>query len=228
MTTEDDALLKRELYWRPKPGDRRRPAGSNAITAIGIVLTLVQWAITGLVFSRVMAGPSTTSGMIDPRSIVALAIFGAEMFVAGILATRIWVNIGPAARNVLRPFGVLGPWPMLIIAAFIALVIASFIAAPFLPKPVTSGRNWQLLTTTPPEGVPLEEAVQLCEQTGARVPSLDDLKAFDPPFPQGTAVWLEQNDAQEGMLFLSAEARPTRRVTRSSELVRYAAVCFRP
>ena len=81
----DDALLNEELHWRSRPGHRRRPAGANAITAIGLVVTLVLWGITSVALTPFLAG-SPGSGVIDPRSIVVLIVFGVEMFVAAALS----------------------------------------------------------------------------------------------------------------------------------------------
>lgn len=231
LNFDDEALLERELHWQSRPGDTRRPPGSNAITAIGIVVTLVLWAITGVVSAPFLAGPSG-SGVIDPRAIVVIIVFGVEMLVAAAVAGRVWVAIGPRARRVLRPFGVLGPWPMLGIAFLVVLYVASFVAAPFLPKtpePATSGRNWRLLDTGRGR-VTYEEAVQLCEQTGERVPSGDDLAAFDPPFPGGTSAWIAGPAGEVVLLSLTRERAIARHALQPGQRVapRDNVICFRP
>ena len=136
---EEEALLQRELHWRSRPGDRRRPAGGNAIIAIGIVFTLVMWAISGLALAAFLGGPSG-SGVIDPKSLVALVVFGVELMVAGAAASRVWVAIGPGARTVLRPFAFLGPWPMLIIGAIAAVMVLSIVASPFVPLALSENK----------------------------------------------------------------------------------------
>jgi hypothetical protein len=229
LNTEDHTLLSRELDWRSRPGDRRRPPGSNAITAVGIVLTLVQWAVTTLVLAPYLEGPPG-SGVIAPRAIVAILVYGIEMLIAAAVATRVWVAIGPGARTALRPIAVLGPWPMLGIAFLLVLYVASFVAAPFLPKApelATSGRNWRLVDTGR-GGVTYEQAVELCGQAGERVPSRDDLAAFDPPFPGGTSAWIER-PADEGVLLsLIPDGRIARQVPRSGQSSRENVICFRP
>ena len=168
--------------------------------------------------------------MIDPRGIVFLALYAVELGIAVAVATRVWIAIGPGARAVLRPFGVLGPWPMIAIAFFVAVYIVAIVAAPFLPRtqpPATSGRNWQLLDTGS-LGVTYEEAVQRCEQTGARVPSRDDLSAFDPPFPSGTEVWLEQPAGADYLLTFTHDGRFARQNPRPGLISREFVVCFRP
>ena len=227
MSTEEDALLRRELHWQPGPGDRRRPPGSNAISAIGIIITLVQWAITLLVLAPLLDRPPG-SGVIEPSAIIVIIVCGVEMLIAAAVAGRIWAAIGPAARSVLRPFGVLGPIPMMIIAFLAVLYVVSFVAAPFLPRqaePATSGRNWRLVDTAR-GGVTYEEAVEICTQTGERVPSRGDLTAFDPPFPGGTSAWIE---AEEGVLLsLTPDGRVAREVPRPGQSPRNNLICFRP
>jgi hypothetical protein len=226
---DDYALLQRDLHWRSMPGDRRRPAGSNAITAIGLVLTLVQWGITAVVLGPMFDGPPG-GDVIEPSAIAGFFVFGIEMFVAAVLAGRVWVAIGPRARSVLRPIGVFGPIPMLIIAFFAALWVVSFVAAPFLPKPpapVTSGRNWRLADTGL-YGVTYEQAVELCGKTGERVPAREDVAAFDPPYAAGTPVWLEKRQGERDLVSLTAEGSVTILVTRDGQSLRRNVVCFRP
>jgi hypothetical protein len=62
----------------------------------------------------------------------------------------VWVAIGPQARSVIRPLGVLGPWPMLGIGLLAVLWMVSMVVAPFLPKPATGGTNWRLAKTDGP------------------------------------------------------------------------------
>lgn len=228
MTTEDDALLQRELHWQSRPGDRRRPPGSNAITAIGLVVTLVLWAITAVVLDRLLAGRPTGSGMIEPSAIIAIIVFGLEMLVAVVVAGRVWVAIGPGARSVLRPIAVLGPWPMLGIAFFAALYVVSFVAAPFLPRtpePPTSGRNWRLMDS---DQVSYEQAIELCKQAGARVPSRDDLTAFDPPYAGGTSAWVERPADENYLLSLTPDGKIARPAPQRGQVWREYVICFRP
>jgi hypothetical protein len=225
----DDALLDEELHWRSRPGHRRRPAGANAITAIGIVITVVLWGITWVLLKPFLAG-SPGSGVIDPKSIVVLIVFGVAMFVAAGLAGRLWVAIGPGARSVLRPIGVLGPWPMLGIAFFTVLFVVSMFAAPFLPKKppaATSGRNWRFAKTVR-LGVTYEEAVARCKATGERVPSRDDLARFDPPFPRQTTVWLEKPAGADLPIALTSDGQVAHMTAAPGRSPHAYVVCFRP
>ena len=141
-----------------------------------------------------------------------------------------WVAIGPDARRLLRLIGVFGPWPMLGIAFFVALVVASMFAAPFLPKKqraATSGRNWHLAQTDR-LGVTYEEAVDLCKKTGERVPSRDDLERFDPRFPGGTLVWLEKPAGADLPIALNAEGKVSHMSARPGRSPHAHVVCFRP
>jgi hypothetical protein len=231
FSTEEDALLARELHWQSRPGDRRRPAGSNAITAIGLVITLTLWAITGVVLAPALAGPPS-GDVIDPSAIVFIVVFGIEMLVAVIVAGRVWVAIGPRARSLIRPIAVLGPWPTLIIGFLVAVWIVSFVAAPFLPKtpePATSGRNWRLLDTSR-GGVTYEEAVQLCDLSGDRVPSRDDLAAFDPPFAGGTSAWIERPADARDLLSLDPDGRIVQLALQRGQTSpwRRNVICFTP
>jgi hypothetical protein len=193
---DDDALLNQELHWSPRPGHRKRPSGANAITAIGLIVTIVLWAVTGVACQSFLSGPSG-GGMIDPRAVLMLVLFGGELLVAAAVAGRVWVAIGPTARGLIRPFGVLGPLPLLVIGGLAGLFVVSMVLAPFLPrKPAsaTSGANWRVLEMTG-GGVTYEEAVARCAASGSeRVPSRDDLASFDPPYSAGARVWLEKPD----------------------------------
>jgi hypothetical protein len=224
---DDEALLQRELHWRSRPGDRRRPAGSNAITAIGLVLTLVMWGVTTAVLRAVFSG----SPEINPSAILFIA-FAVEMFVAAVVAGRVWVAIGPGPRGLLRPFGVLGPFPMLIIGFFVFLAFASHIAAPFLPRtprPVAKGRNWHFAKTAH-YGATYAEALELCrQQPGEKVPSFDEIALFDPPFPRDRPVWLERTADMKPNSFLSPEGKISNYITRRPDQpVHTFVVCFRP
>jgi hypothetical protein len=210
------------------PGDRRRPPGSNAVTAIGIVLVLVQWGLTAVLAKPFLDGPSG-SGMIDPKAFLVFIVCGVELLVAAIVAGRVWVAIGPSARSVLRPLGVLGPWPLLFITGFAALYVVALLAAPFLPKtpePATSGRNWRFANTSR-YGATYEQAVELCEKSGERVPRREDLAAFDPPFPGGTIVWLEK--AADKNLMVVPDGQVAQGAPQPGQAPsRYHVVCFRP
>jgi hypothetical protein len=233
FSNEEWQLLQRELHWRSMPGDRRRPAGSNAITAIGLVITFVLWGITAVVLDRMQDDGPPGSGVIDPSAVVVFGLFGIELLIAAALSGRVWVAIGPRARGLIRPIAVLGPLPTLIIGFFVAVWIVSFVAAPFLPKPpapVTSGRNWRLMESGR-NGMTYDQAVALCEQTGERVPSRDDIAAFDPPFPGGTSAWIERPaDENENVLFsLSPDGRIAREVPWAGQPPsRSNVICFRP
>jgi hypothetical protein len=50
-------VLNQEFHWSPRPGHRRRPAGANAITAIGLVVTIVLWTVTGVAWQAYVSGP---------------------------------------------------------------------------------------------------------------------------------------------------------------------------
>lgn len=221
---DDDALLNEELHSSGRHGQRGRPPGANAITAIGIVVTLVLWAITAVLLSSFLAG-SPGSGVIEPRSIAALIVFGIEAFVAVGIAGRVWVAIGPDARGLLRPIGVLGPWPMIGIAILLTLAVVSPFVAPFLEPPaVTTGRNWYFARDAHQDAT-YENALQQCGQRGGRVPSRDDLDLFDPPFPRGTRVWIEKSAAQDPPLALEPDGQFVHLPGRTP----YAnVVCFRP
>ncbi len=231
MASEDDALLRRELHWKSRTGDRRRPAGANAILAMALVITLALWAITGVVLGRLLAGRPTSSGVVDPISLVVLIVFGVEMFIAAGVAGRIWIAIGPTARSILRPFGILGPWPMLIVGFFVAVSIVAFVAAPFMSTPQpergTSGRNWHMVTTDR-GGVTLDEAVQLCKQTGGLVPRPEDLDALDPPFTGRTTVWLEPPAGENVELMLAPDGTVSREIPPPGQIRRVFVLCFRP
>jgi hypothetical protein len=116
----DDELLEEELgsSWTR----RGRPAGANAIIALAVALTLVLWLATLVVMATLLQGPAG-SGVVEPRSLGVLAVLGAEMFIGPALARRLWVAIGPGLRAALRPLGVLGPWPLLLLFGFAALVL---------------------------------------------------------------------------------------------------------
>lgn len=223
---DDEALLNEELHWSPGSNRRsRRPAGANAITAIGLVLTLVLWAITAALLTRFLEGPSG-SGMIDPKSMVALLVFGIEMFVAGALAGRVWVAIGPGARGLLRPIAVLGPWPMLGIAFFVTVAVVSPFVAPFLPKKsevVREGRNWYFARASSPDAT-YENALTQCRQNRGRVPSRDEIGLFDPPFPRENAVWIAKPEDADQPLELTTDGRFAPVPGESRRHV----VCFRP
>jgi hypothetical protein len=228
---DDDALLNEELHWRSRPGHRRRPPGSNAITAIGLAVTIVLWAITGVAATSYLSGPSG-SGMIDPRAVVMFVVFGVELFAAAVLAGRVWVAIGPAARGVLRPLGVLGPLPMLVIGALTSLYVVSIVLAPFLPmksRPASSGLNWRLVETVP-NGVTYEEAVARCAASGSeRVPSRDDLADFDPPFSAGARVWLEKPDDAALPIAHDTDGSVVQMASNGPDKPPHAqVVCFRP
>jgi hypothetical protein len=222
---DDDALLHEEQHWRSMPGHRRRPAGTNAITAIGIVIVILLWGITAIVFRPFLDRPS---GNGIPRALVTIVVCGIEALLATAIAGRLWVAIGPGARRALRPFGVLGPWPMLAIGFFATVSLASMVAGPFLrsSRPVTSGRNWHFVTTDR-LGATYEEALELCRRTGDRVPTREDLALFDPPFPRGTSVWLERPEGTMP-LSLTADGRFARLASRPSYAPRDHVVCFRP
>jgi hypothetical protein len=222
---DDEALLNKELYWRSSPGNRTRPAGSNAITAIGLVITLVLWGITAVVIERIPKEPSP-SGMIEPRSLIVLVVFGVEMFVAAMIAGRVWVAIGPGARGILRPLGALGPWPMIGIMFFASVWVIALVVAPFMPDltPPSSGRNWRVVAPDR-AGVPYEEAARLCDQPGERVPSREDVARFDPPFAAALRVWLEKPAGAD--LPFGREANGEFALF-SGASHRAHAVCFRP
>lgn len=223
---DDDALLDQELHRSPRSEKRKRLPGANAITAIGLVVTLVLWAITGAGLSTL--GPRTSSsGVMDPMAVPAVLLFGGELFVAGAIARRVWLAIGPGARGILRPLGALGPWPMIGIVSFAALWTAAMLAAPFLPRKVetpSSGRNWRLAQTGGP-GVTYENAVRQCREAGERVPSRGDLEHFDPPFPGGKRVWIEKPADPDVPLALGPDGRF---VHLSGPSHRADVLCFRP
>jgi hypothetical protein len=239
---EDDSLLQQELHWSPNTGPRnkRKPPGANAITAIGMGITLVLWAITGRVLASLFPGPSSSSGMIDPKAIPILLVFGAELFVAGILAGRVWAAIGSRARAMLRPIGMLGPLATFVIFGLLAVWVIAMVAAPFLPKdgaassnatsavprespPVTSGRNWNIVPTEN-GGATYAEALEGCSQADGRVPSREDLALFDPPFPQSMLVWLAKPEDSDQLLALSAGGQHTGMARNA----RAGVVCIRP
>ncbi len=226
---DDHALLQEELHWRSGPGHSRRPAGTNAITAIGIVITLVLWGITGIVLTPLLSGPRG-SGVIEPRSIVVIVVFGVEMLVAAAVSGRVWVAIGPGARGALRPFGVLGPLPMLVMAFFVVISSASFVLAPFMPRkaaPTTAGRNWRFVKTDR-LGVTYEHAVQMCKEAGERVPSREDLALFDPPFPGLGLVWLEKPPDAKLPIVLDRDLKVGSFSARPGSSPHAYVVCFRP
>jgi len=222
---DDDAQLQEDLHWRSMPGRRRRPPGMNAITAMGIVMVFLLWGITAAVFRPFLERPAGGAG----RALVVIVVCGIEAMVGMAIAARVWVAIGPDARRGLRPFGVLGPWPMLVIGFFATVSMVSLLTGPFLPssRPVTSGRNWHLAKTDR-LGATYAEALEICRETGDRVPRREDIALFDPPFPRGTAVWLEWPEGATMPLTLRAEGDLTHLASRSGYTPRSNVVCFRP
>ncbi|MEW5742383.1 MAG: hypothetical protein AB1938_25930 [Myxococcota bacterium] len=205
---DDSAELEYELSFTPRRTlsgrlKERPPAGATAITAFSLIYIGILWVATLALFSRVQERPSG-SGVIDPGSCVVFVVLGVEMFVAGWLAARTWVALGPTVRAVLRPLMVLGPWPFVLLLGFGVLVAAGLVSGvlsgKLFHKPPISGSNWKLyeLSAAEKRGVSYDAATVRCLELGDgwKVPSAAELPRFTPPFEgwRQARFWLAPTD----------------------------------
>ena len=189
---DDSAELERELAFTPRKTlfgrTERPPPGSHVVTAIGIVYTGLLWIASIGLMSVLGAEARSSSDVVSPGACFALIVLGGEMFLAGILAGWTWRALGPTLRTVLRPFGLLGPWPILIVAVLAFAYVAGVASGkfrvdgtPILP----SGDNWQVaaLQGDPKHGVWWSKAEPACAALGPgwRIPTGDEWASLRPP-----------------------------------------------
>ncbi|MCC6335303.1 MAG: hypothetical protein IT380_15100 [Myxococcales bacterium] len=200
---DDSEQLAYELTFSPRRTLTRRevrPPGAVAITAFSLIYVAVLWVPTLLLLAGVLGG-RPGSAVIEPGSCVVLVVLGAEVVLAGWLASRTWVALGPSARAVLRPMMILGPWPLVLVLGFGLLLVASLVSGALRGKlfhqaPV-AGTNWKLFQLSGAEraGVSYDAATVRCLELGDgwKVPSEAELAYFQPAF-EGfgrTNFWLE-------------------------------------
>jgi len=109
-----DELLERELSWTEPWRDVRfvktRPAGVNAMNAIAAVVALVCLGLSLQLVGNVSAERT-------PGRLVLFTFFCVASGVFGVWASRrIWRVIGRVGRAIVRPFGLLGPMPLVVMS----------------------------------------------------------------------------------------------------------------
>jgi len=109
-----DELLERELSWTEPWRDVRfvktRPAGVNAMNAIAAVVALVCLGLSLQLVGNVSAERT-------PGRLVLFTFFCVASGVFGVWASRrIWRVIGRVGRAIARPFGLLGPMPLVVMS----------------------------------------------------------------------------------------------------------------
>lgn len=197
---DDQEQLEADLRFSPRKTFSGRtvrgPLGATAITAFGLVYTLLLWGVTVAIASQTQAN----SGL---GAVLWLLVMGAEMFVAGSLAQGTWKAIGPVPRTVLRPLMILGPWPFLIatglaFAMGVGLVRGAISGELFKPE-LLEGQNWKVFRLDRRErnGVTASQAEVRCRELGDgwRVPSPNDYAAMQPKFEGHTRTLFWATDA---------------------------------
>lgn len=191
----DHAKLQEELhYTRPRHDTRlikTSPPGYNLMIMSGGLLFLTTFALTlqlvrglfrGVLFGDLWAG------------LIAVAVGG---FLGFSVPRRVWIAIGPLARSLLRPFGLLGGYPFLFLCLFGLMLLGGARRAvtrfasgeltlaemkKFFEKKPLEGADWEPLWNreggkrTLPK-MSYQEARQGCEDLGPdwRLPTEEDL-----------------------------------------------------
>jgi hypothetical protein len=114
----DEEELRRELNWiDPDPQrDRRifktRPSGVNAMNAIAGIFWLIGVAL-GLAYVERVTGAGAVAFCLVAGLLAILSVA---------ISRRLWIGMGSTLRTLLRPFGLLGPLPLLVLLGFSVLV----------------------------------------------------------------------------------------------------------
>jgi len=201
MEKDDDVALDEELHWSESRNKglikkllNSKPAGVHAIQLLSSFYTLFMWLVTLMVAAKFQGRPS--GYVVDPLSLVILLILGIELFVAGPLARRTWIMIGPSLRELSRPYFKYGMWPPFFAVLFILILGGKFMSR-HLQFSMTPS-NWKIVTPARSSSTEViyGTAVRMCEQEGEEwsVPELSDLGRFSPRFQpgEGDRYWIRQ------------------------------------
>jgi hypothetical protein len=148
----DEEELSRELNWiDPDPQrDRRifktRPSGVNAMNAIAAIFWLIGIAL-GLAYVERVTGAGAVAFCLVAGLLAILSVA---------LSRRLWIGMGSTLRSLLRPFGLLGPLPLLVLLGFSLLVGLNLWKRGFNPSPkqATSPQAAKAVAIPPPAPPP--------------------------------------------------------------------------
>lgn len=145
---DDGDVVEQELNYRPPHRDTRffktNPAGYNIVIALGAFFALSGWVLTVMVMQF----------FVDLRGLASAFVFFVALIVGlGMgftLPNLIWRGIGPLGRRILRPIGIFGAFPVLILCFLLFSMFAGVLRIVLPVNPAA--------TKTPAQGAPAQAA----------------------------------------------------------------------
>jgi hypothetical protein len=177
----DEHLLNEELRWRRQKGVRWTPNGVSVMQGLTAAIVV---PLGGL-------GLELAVALKPANELVSVALLvivcGVALFMSNSAARWLWVAIGPVARTLLRPLGVLGFWPTVLLVFFLvsfpfALLRAG--RAGVLNRGPFKGPGWVALMADEGRGRFLEvkrsDAEARCHALGMVLPTLEEASRVAP------------------------------------------------